>query len=627
VLIKRARIQNFRCLKDVEIVFDTVTTFIGPNGVGKSTVLRALDWFFNGGVLTDEDVLYGADQRWIRVEVELDHLTAADREALTGRYAPGSRDSIMAWRTWADGQETMKIQAYAFPQFEEIRASAAGAVAKRARYNKLCLDHPDLELVSPDASSWLACEAAMAGWEREHPEYLKDVGGSETYLIDSELFTYVLVTADLRAGEETQDSRTALLGQLLERSIDRTEADAELQELASGYLKRQAEIHAAHYTPRLDELSAALSREVASFTQGRSVKVSTVNADPKPQRVQFSLSIRDGQTDTRVDRQGHGFQRALLIAVLKALANHGAQAGQPGVICLAIEEPELFQHPVQARAFASVLRKLAQDTLQQMQVTYATHSPFFIEASHFPQVRRVSRRFTNAESSPVVTVAHVTEDQVVDHLSDFVPAESVRRRTAALCIDTLPEAMFAEAVILVEGSTDQAVLEGCAERADDFLSSHGIEVVEVNGKGGILLPYAILKLLGIPCYLIFDGDRGCADRMRANQKTETQITAAEAAIRKDNRRILRYFDVVEEDWPATGVHKSYAVFEDCVETELTASWPAWQARVDELVTAGTGFLGKNRATYRYAAATAAGEAPGLLQEMLAAARATRGTGE
>jgi ABC-type cobalamin/Fe3+-siderophores transport system ATPase subunit len=42
-----------------------MTTFIGPNGVGKSTVLRALDWFFNGsasfngGMLTEDDVLDG----------------------------------------------------------------------------------------------------------------------------------------------------------------------------------------------------------------------------------------------------------------------------------------------------------------------------------------------------------------------------------------------------------------------------------------------------------------------------------------------------------------------------------------------------------------------------------------
>ncbi|MEU6555711.1 AAA family ATPase [Streptomyces sp. NPDC046915] len=46
--IKRVRIENFCCLHKVDVSFEEITSFIGPTGVGKSTVLRALDWFFNG---------------------------------------------------------------------------------------------------------------------------------------------------------------------------------------------------------------------------------------------------------------------------------------------------------------------------------------------------------------------------------------------------------------------------------------------------------------------------------------------------------------------------------------------------------------------------------------------------
>src|SRR6202034_625792 len=102
---------------------------------------------------------------------------------------------------------------------------------------------------------------------------------------------------------------------------------------------------------------------------------------------------------------------------------------------------------------------------------------------------------------------------------------TVHRRLEALYIEKLPEALFAEAVILVEGSTDQAVIEGCAEREDTFLANDGIVVAEVGGKDGVLLPHAILTLLGIPCYLVFDGDNGCEDRMRRNRRDEAQIAA------------------------------------------------------------------------------------------------------
>lgn len=33
--IQRVAIKNYRCLRDVDIRFDGITTFIGPNGVGK----------------------------------------------------------------------------------------------------------------------------------------------------------------------------------------------------------------------------------------------------------------------------------------------------------------------------------------------------------------------------------------------------------------------------------------------------------------------------------------------------------------------------------------------------------------------------------------------------------------
>lgn len=70
--IQTVNIKNFRTLKDVTIEFDSVTIFIGPNGTGKSTVLRGLDWFFNGsknGDLTETDCSFGATDENIEVQV------------------------------------------------------------------------------------------------------------------------------------------------------------------------------------------------------------------------------------------------------------------------------------------------------------------------------------------------------------------------------------------------------------------------------------------------------------------------------------------------------------------------------------------------------------------------------
>ena len=395
--LKRARIQNFRCLADAEISFNSVTTFIGPGGVGKSTVLRALDWFFNGErslIPSEEDICHDATERRIRIEAEFDCLSPEDRAAL-GKYAPESSDSVVIWRTWESGSDKITGKAFAYPAFEEIRLQD-GAMAKRSAYKVFREANPGLGL--PAASSVQAVEEAMSAWERDHPEALEEAEVSDTNFFGfagqgkmSGLFDYVLVTADLRASEEAQDSKAAILGRILERAVDRASADEELGELAGQFRQGQSDIHERHFGPQLDAISKELSDAVSVFTRDRSIKISPLHAEAKPPRVQFSVSVLDQETETRVDRQGHGFQRALLIAALKLLAEHGAASERQGVICLAIEEPELFQHPVQARAFASVLRRLAEDSDHKVQVAYATHSPCFIEPTHFDQIRRVSR--------------------------------------------------------------------------------------------------------------------------------------------------------------------------------------------------------------------------------------------
>ena len=48
--IKKIRLSNFRGYRNVtEIDFNNLTVFVGRNDIGKSTVLEALDLFFNEG--------------------------------------------------------------------------------------------------------------------------------------------------------------------------------------------------------------------------------------------------------------------------------------------------------------------------------------------------------------------------------------------------------------------------------------------------------------------------------------------------------------------------------------------------------------------------------------------------
>lgn len=620
--MKRARIQNFRCLVDAEVGFDGVTSIIGPNGVGKSTVLRALDWFFNGEKsvsLTDSDVCESGTSQKIMVEVEFDSITPEDRAEL-GSYTPDGVDNLILWRSWENGEDKITGKALAYPAFQHIR-SESGAMEKRRAYNRLREDEPHLGL--PSVSSEKAVNAALLAWERENRDQLVESIEEVTSFFGFAgqgklhgLFEYILVSADLRALEESADTRGSIFGRIIERAVDRRLANAEFEELEANSNLKRAEISDRLFGPQLEQISKEISEAVGVFSSGRGVRVSTAEIPSKPSRATFLVRILDGSVETPLSSQGHGFQRAMIISALKLLSDRRTAGVRAGSLCLAIEEPELYQHPVQARAFASVLRRIAEDPMQKTQVAYATHNPIFVEPRKFHEIRRISRE-KSLDGKLGVSVSHVTVANVVEHLDGYMDGNRIAKQLENACLNKLSEAMFASAVLLVEGTTDKAAIEGFAERESGGpLSVDGIHVADANGKMGLMLSHAILRLLGIPCYVVFDGDSGAEERKL--QKTGDPDAAwreSQKAI-GENMKILRYLGHSAEQWPETRATSNYASFSDRLEDCIERNWPEWGDQLHELISSGLGYSDKNSFTYYEASRTASGVGPAVFKEIV-----------
>ena len=61
-------LKNFRCYKDeVSIDFNDITTLIGKNDIGKSTILEALEIFFNNDIvkITQDDVNVQSNDKFV----------------------------------------------------------------------------------------------------------------------------------------------------------------------------------------------------------------------------------------------------------------------------------------------------------------------------------------------------------------------------------------------------------------------------------------------------------------------------------------------------------------------------------------------------------------------------------
>ncbi|EFR7331992.1 ATP-dependent endonuclease [Escherichia coli] len=619
--IQSVRIKNFRALKDVTIPFDSVTTFIGPNGAGKSTVLHALDWFFNGkpGSLTEKDCSFGEASEDIEVQVTFADLTEKDREAL-GKYTPEGAATFTAWkRRSADGTDVLSANAKGFPEFNVIK-TANGVAAKRELYTNLRTSRPELEL--PTATTGTAIDQAMTTWEASHTELLVDAPESlQTNFFGfnsggkmSGLFDFVLVTADLRASEESIDGKSSIIGRILERSVDRAAADQEIAAIVEESRAKQQKVYEEKFQAQLEVLTTQFNEVVSSYSPGRAVTVSPAEVELKAPKTTFEVTVLDGTAETAVERQGHGFQRTILISALQLLAQSGS-ASADGVICLAIEEPELFQHPIQAQAFAKVLRSLVEDPDKCIQVTYATHSPYFLEARHFDQVRRLTR---SSDETPVVSVHYATVADVKAKLDGIVSADVVDRRLDHNVADQLSIALFANLAFLVEGSTESAIFYGIGDRTSHgLLEAAGVSIVSVGSKTSIPLAHAILSAIGVPAYALFDADAGFEVRAKAKNKKQEDIDKERNNHAAENRKLLRYFDIPEEDFPEAVVGDTVAIFEDHLESFLVANWPEWLAACSEIEIATGISLSKNQLAYRTATLKSAGAVPEMLQQILA----------
>lgn len=181
------------------------------------------------------------------MQVTFADLTDKDRDAL-GKYAPDGVATFTAWRRRSvDGSDVLSANAKGFPDFNAIKA-ANGAAGKKNLYADLRHSRPDLNLTA--ANTGAAVEQAMTTWEASHTDQLVDAPEAlQTNFFGfnsggkmSGLFDFVLVTADLRASEESIDGKSSIIGRILERSVDRASADEKIAEIVAESREKQQNV-------------------------------------------------------------------------------------------------------------------------------------------------------------------------------------------------------------------------------------------------------------------------------------------------------------------------------------------------------------------------------------------------
>ncbi len=276
--VSHVRISNYRCLKGIEIEVDAYTALIGANGTGKFSALYALDWFFNGGDLSEGDLHSGlmintgdgppadsadppASPR-IEVEVTFDQIDDSDRQVL-GRYARG--ETVRLRKSWPKGGKPKMVgNSMQGPGFATVRA-ADGVMETRELYKGLRSELAELPAVTAKDD----IEKALTDWEdnptnREKLVSVEDDDANHLFGFAGEgvlakRIRLILVPA---AVDIVAAIGTAGKGSILSQPIGA---------LTTGAVSAARRDWEAKYHEPLAELEAAIRQSVEDATQGHLV--------------------------------------------------------------------------------------------------------------------------------------------------------------------------------------------------------------------------------------------------------------------------------------------------------------------------------------------------------------------
>ena len=575
--IVQVSIRNFRSILEATLSCDSITALVGRNGSGKSAFLSALDLFYNSSARVTEDDFYAADTaNDIEIEITFGglHQKAMDLFSL---YIENAQLTIVKVFSATHGSPSGNYHGIRLqnPDFASV-GNAGGKLAIRQAYG-LLRKRPDYASL-PAAKSADAALTALADWEKDNPTRCsrqRDDGQffgfkqvAEGYLGRYTRFVHIPAVRD--AQEDATDSKGSAVTEILDLVVRSALADR--QELAD-FKQRTQDEYRLIMNPKglteLGDLESNLSSTLQSFVSEAGVQLEWSDHEqihiPMPQ-AQVTLQ-EDGYKST-VARTGHGLQRAFIIAMFQYLAAARQVDTRPGRadtsdlpnLVFAIEEPELYQHPSRQRHLASVLSRLASGTIpgvsQRTQVIYTTHSPLLISLDRFGQIR-VVRKISHDNDRPKITqVKRADMDQVAHELwcatrpqQDRYTAETLRPRLQAIMTPWMNEGFFANVVVLVEGEDDRAAILGAASTMGHDFDSMGISLIPCYGKNSLDRPLVVFRQLGIPVFVVWDGDYG--------RKDANEI----------NRYILRLLGHREEDWPDF-VRESCACFSVTLEKTL-----------------------------------------------------------
>lgn len=494
-MLTRLTVKNFRCLEDVHVPLGPLVAFVGPNGTGKTTFLRALElalgdnWPSLRSFRVPQDFTNFDTARDLEISVFFDPPYVHRDTHSTEHKVTGLRLTCKPYKrsgTWGEVGD-LHVDFEPLNEKGEVPNVALGLPqkGKKTQYGPLRVgtelrDHARILFIDH---------------RRSLTQHLPSVRGS--------ILGRLLQPA--RKTFTAQDDFKKAYEQAME--LLRTAQVKEIEGIVASTAKR---------------MLGFLGRDVA-----KSVEISFGFADPANPFNSLHLQYSECGLSVPGEELGLGIQSAMVVGIFEAFRQCGGSFGT-----LVIEEPEMYLHPQAQRYFFRLLCELAE--ANQCQVIYSTHSPIFADVNRFESLRLV-RRDANR-----TCVSYVES-------SENLKAARDKFKLGSRFDTTRNEVLFANRALVVEGYGDRIAALLVFDKLNIDPDAEGIAIVDCGGKSGIELIVSVCKALALPFVVVHDEDVWPIDDGAGEEKRRKQ--AENNAEEEKNRRILE----------AAGVDKVYVV--------------------------------------------------------------------
>lgn len=390
MLIKSLTIKNFRGYRSkTKIDFDNLTTFVGKNDIGKSTILEALDIFFNDKQAVspmdksdlnkqalasdDTDIVIGVEFKDIPTSVVIDE---TNQTTLHDEHLLNQDGCLEIVKHYPNGSSSAKVYINAF---HPTHPDCCDLLLKKITDLKKIVDEKHLGCADRNKKAELRKSiwqhySTDLGLTMHEVDMSREDGKSIIDNLKTIMPAYCLFQSDRSnsdSDKEVQDPLKAAVKAIMQDqeimgwcSQIANKVNTQLQTVADGTLAKLRSMN--------NEIATTLNPKIPSV------------AELKWQDVFKSVSIT-GDNDIAINKRGSGVRRLVLLNFFRAQAEANI-ANHSGLI-YAIEEPETSQHVEHQRMLVEALKAMA--VQNNIQVILTTHSSHIVRMLDYQNLRLV----------------------------------------------------------------------------------------------------------------------------------------------------------------------------------------------------------------------------------------------